>query len=156
MSISALQEYQAAQRRKTIDAIERAKKEIEHEMAQFGYYPHNGGRLSKLETLRRAGVSPQTLKNETHAETAASLARWIGRIKNSAPTLKPEADDAKSNKIRNLEHRLNAVVAHYDRFKLEYNELLHRCETLETENAALRDQIVGTTRSNVVALKLNR
>jgi hypothetical protein len=143
--------YQASQRQKTVDAIEAAKKVIETEFEQHGYYPHNGGRLSKQEVLRRAGVSAQTLKNATHKETAEALDRWLNRVKKTAPTLKPEADDAKASKIEALEQKLAEMAAHYDRFKLEYNELLHRCEALEAENADLRRQVAD--KDKVVPLK---
>jgi hypothetical protein len=62
MNSDAVVAYQADRKRKTIDAIELAKTTIERELAQHGYYPRNSGRLSKLEVLRRAGVSAQTLK----------------------------------------------------------------------------------------------
>lgn len=144
--------YQANQKQNTIGAIEAAKQTIEDEFVEHGYYPHNGGRLSKLEVLRRAAVSPQTLKNATHKETAEALDRWLRRIKKTAPTLKPQTEDAKANKIKVLETRLAEVVTHYDRFKLEYNELLHRYEDLEAENTALKRQLAGT--SNVAVLKI--
>ena len=139
--IQSLVAYQANQKQNTIGAIEAAKRAIENEFVEHGYYPHNGGRLSKLEVLRRAGVSPQTLKNATHKETSEALDRWLCRIKKTAPTLKPQAQDAKVNKIKALETQLAKVVTHYDLFKLEYNELLRRYEDLETENAALKRQL---------------
>jgi len=143
-NVQSLVAYQASQKQKTIDAIEAAKATIEAELAEHGYYPHNRSRLSKLEVLRRAAVSAQTLKNATHKETADALERWLKRIKRTAPTLKPQAEDAKANRIAALEKRIADVVAHYDRFKLEYNELLYRCEDLETENAALRQQLAAS------------
>jgi predicted RNase H-like nuclease (RuvC/YqgF family) len=151
--IQSLVAYQANQKQNTIDTIEAAKRAIESELAEHGYYPHNSGRISKLEVLRRAAVSAQTLKNATHKVTAEALDRWLRRIKKTAPTLKPQAQDAKANKIEALETRLAEVVAHYDRFKLEYNELLHRCEALETENAALKRQLAEA--SNVTILKFS-
>jgi hypothetical protein len=151
--IQTLAAYQANRKQNTIDAIEAAKRMIEAELAENSYYPHNGGRLSKLEVLRRASVSAQTLKNATHKETAEALDRWLRRIKKTAPTIKPRAEDAKAHKIAVLETRLGEVVAHYDRFKLEFNELLHRCETLEAENAALKRQLAEA--SNVTVLKFS-
>lgn len=143
--------YQSGQRQKTIDAIELAKKAIKAELEQHGYYPQNGGRLSKLEVLRRAAVSAQTLKNATHKETSEALDRWLNRIKKTAPTLRAEAGDAKTQKIADLEQKLVAIAAHYDRFKLEHNEALIRIEQLETENAELRRQLAAGTK--VLVLK---
>jgi chromosome segregation ATPase len=141
--------YQANQRQKTIDAIEAAERAIEAELDEHRYYPQNGGRLSKLEVLRRAGVSPQTLKNPTHKETAAALGRWLSRIKKTALTTGAEAENVKAGRIEALEQRLVQMAVHYDRFKLEYNELLHRCESLEAEvtrlTAALVEAIKGDT-----------
>jgi hypothetical protein len=148
--------YQARQKQKTIDAIAAARQAIETEMAQHGYYPQNGGHLSKEEVFRRAAVSRQTLKNATHKETAEALDRWLIRIKKAAPTLKPEAEDAKAGKIAALEKKLGEVIMHYDRFKLEYNELLHRCEALEGQNADLRRQVVESAGSKVVKLEGRR
>lgn len=152
MSNEALLSYQAGQRQKTIEAIERAKRAIEQEIRQHGYYPGNGGRLSKLEVLRRAGISPQTLKNRTHKKTTSSLDRWMKGMKKTAPTLRPEAEGIKKSKIDALTAKLQSLAAHYDLFKLEYNELLHRCETLEEENADLRERLAGGTGANVVPL----
>jgi hypothetical protein len=118
---------------------------------EYGYYPHNGGRLSRLEVLRRAAVSPQTLKNATHKETSEGLDRWLRRIKKTAPTLKPQAQDAKVNKIKVIEAQLAKVVTHYDLFKLEYNELLRRYEDLETENTSLKRQLAKN--SSVMAIR---
>jgi hypothetical protein len=52
-----------------------------------------------------------------------------------------EVEDAKGSRINELENRLDKVTTHYDLFKLEYNDLLHRCEELEIENASLRKEI---------------
>jgi hypothetical protein len=155
-SADSLVAYQAKQKQKTIDAIAAARQAIATEINQLGYYPDNGGHLSKLEVLRRAGVSPQTLKNATHKETAEALDRWLARIKKTAPTLKPEAEDAKAGRIAALEKKFAEVVSHYDRFKLEYNELLHRCEALEAENADLRRQVVEGAGPKVVTLEARR
>lgn len=156
MNSDAVVAYQAERKRKTIDAIELAKTTIEQELAQYGYYPLNSGRLSKLEVLRRAGVSAQTLKNPTHKETASSLDRWMRRIRKSAPTLTPEAEDVKGSRIRDLESRLDKVTTHYDLFKLEYNDLLHRCEELEVENSSLRKQINDGLGGKLVPFKGKR
>lgn len=153
-NIQSLVAYQTGQKQKTIAAIEAAKSMIESELAQHGYYPYNRGRLSKLEVLRRAAVSAQTLKNATHKETAAALDRWLKRLKKTAPTIKPQVEDAKANRIEALEKRLTDVVAHYDRFKLEHNELLYRCEDLEAENAALRRQLAAS--HNIISLAPDR
>ncbi len=140
-NIEGLRAYQARQRQKTIDAIESAKRAIEAELDKHGYYPQNGGRLSKQEVLRRAGVSGQTCKNPAHKETSAALDRWIKRIKKNAPTIPSQAKDAKAQRIAELEERLSLLARHYDRFKMEYNELLHQVETLERENAGLKRQL---------------
>lgn len=152
MSNEALLAYQASRRKKTIEAIETAKRVIEQEISLNGYYPENGGRLSKLEVLRRAGVSAQTLKNQTHRQTASALERWMTRMRKTAPTLKLDADGVKKSKIDALSAKLLQVAAHYDLFKLEYNELLHRCEALEEENTALREQLASNQGTNVVQL----
>jgi hypothetical protein len=145
--------YQASQRQKTINAIAEAMKTIGTEMSEHGYYPHNGGRLSKLEVLRRAKVSAQTLKNATHEKTADFLDRWLSSLKKTAPTLKVEAQDAKGSKIAFLEKKLVQVVGHYDRFKLEYNDLLQRFDAMETESRALRNQLARDTGASLEFLK---
>lgn len=146
--------YQARQRRKTVEAIEVAQRTIEAEMSEHGYYPRNGGRLSKLEVLRRAGVSAQTLKNATHRETAAALDRWLSRVKKVAPTLRPQAEDAKVRRISDLEQKLAQTMSHYDLFKLEYNEALREIEELKAQNADLRRKLGAA--SKVTHLKARR
>jgi hypothetical protein len=148
-------EYQTENKQQTIGKIEMAKHAIEAELQEHGYYPHNNGRITRREICRRAGIGESTLKNRTHSETAEKLNCWLKRIKKAAPTLKPEAEDAKQVRITELTDKLNQIAQHYNRFKLEYNELLHRCEMLEEENASLRRRITEFQSNGIKVISLN-
>jgi FtsZ-binding cell division protein ZapB len=138
---SRLKAFQAGNRQRTVEKVESTIRAIEAEMSKHGYYPHNGGRVTSKELCRRAGIGESTLKNKTHAETVALVHRWLERLKKRAPTLKPEADDAKQQRIAALAAQVEQIAQHYHRFKLEYNALVEANARLEDENANLRRQL---------------
>lgn len=144
-----LREYQAANRQRTVERIEAAMRAIDAELAEHGYYPDNGGRVTRKELYRRAGLGESTLKNRTHADTAEAVDRWLKRLKKRAPTLKPQAEDAKQARIADLMVQLDCISHHYNRFKIEYELIQRRSTELEEENAALRKKLAAEASSAV-------
>jgi hypothetical protein len=142
-----LREYQAGNRLRTVEKIEAAMGTVEAELASHGYYPENGGRLNRRELCRRAGLGESTLKNRTHADTATAVDHWLKRMKNRAPTLKPEVEDAKQARIVGLVAHLERIARHYNEFKIEHEKLQKKNAELEKENTALRKEL-GTARAD--------
>lgn len=136
-----LREYQAGNRLRTVEKIEAAMGTVEAELARHGYYPENGGRLNRRELCRRAGLGKSTLKNRTHADTATAVDHWLKRMKNRAPTLKPEVEDAKQARIVGLVAQVERIARHYNDFKIEHEKLQRRNTELEEQNTALRHEL---------------
>ncbi len=140
-----LREYQTTNRLRTVERIAAAMRAIDAELAEHGYYPENGGRITRKELCRRAGLGESTLKNRTHVDTAAMVDRWLERLRKRAPTLKPKAEDAKQARIADLVVHLDRIAHHYNRFKIEYELIQRRNAELEEENAALRKKLAAST-----------
>ena len=140
-----LREYQAGNRRRTVERIETAMQSIDAELALHGYYPENGGRITRKELCRRAGLGESTLKNHTHADTVAAVDRWLKRLKKRVPTLKPQAEHAKQVRIADLAAQLDRIAHHYNRFKIECEAIQRRNAELEEENAAPRKKVAAST-----------
>ncbi len=136
-----LRAYQLANKRRTIEKLNAAMREIEAEIKNRGFYPENQGRMNLRELCRRAGLGESTLKNKTHAATAAMARRWLARLKKAAPVAKPAAEDAKQSRIEELTGQIERIAQNYNRFKIEYDALLKQNAELEEENAALKRRI---------------
>ena len=136
-----LREYQADNRRRTVEKVKAAIQTMDAELAEHGYYPHNDGRITRKEVCRRAGLGESTLKNRTHANTAVMVDRWLKRLRKRAPTLKPAAEGAKQARIASLTEQLHRIANQYNRFKIEYEQLQKTNCELEEENIVLKQQL---------------
>ncbi|WP_341022286.1 hypothetical protein [Brevundimonas diminuta] len=108
--------------------------QIEVELAA-GVYPHNGGRLTRREFCRRAGIGESTLKNLTHAETSKLLSRWLEAVAPSR-TRKPAERPAGSGATQIAE-----LARELDLFKLQYAKLEKEHRDLAAEASGLRKQL---------------
>lgn len=150
-----LRAYQVANRRRTVEKIQGAMRAIEREIKDRGFYPENQGRVNLKELCRRAGLGESTLKNKTHAATAATARRWLARLKKTAPVAKPAAEDAKQARIRELIGQVDQVAQNYNRFKIEYDALLERNARLEEENADLKRTLLEFAPGNPAVVPLS-
>jgi hypothetical protein len=137
----SLRAYQAANRQRTVERITAAMQAVEASVTEHGYYPENGGRITRKEVCRRAGLGASTLKNRTHAATAAMVDRWLQRLKTHSPGLKPKAEDARQRQIATLQAQVDRSTQTYNLFKIKYDQLEKRNIELEEENATLRQQL---------------
>lgn len=153
-----LRAYQLANKRRTVEKLEGAMRAIEAEIKDGGFYPQNQGRMNLRELCRRAGLGESTLKNKTHAATAAMARRWLARLEKTAPVAKPAAEDAKQARIAALTGQIDRIAQNYNRFRIEYDALLKQKAELEEENAHLKRRLVELTPGNprVVSLPPRR
>jgi hypothetical protein len=133
----ALKAYQASRRTDTLSALRAAMKAIEGEIAEHGFYPRNGARVTRNELCRRAGIGLSTLKNPSHAATKAEVASWLGRVSHIAPKVRAAEGEGEGSSAT-WRARYMALACQYHRFKVLYDELFDRCAALEAENAQLK------------------
>jgi hypothetical protein len=133
----ALKAYQASRRTDTLSALRAAMKAIEGEIAEHGFYPRNGARVTRNELCRRAGIGLSTLKNPSHAATKAEVGAWLARVSKVAPRAHAAEGEGESSSST-WRMRYMALASQYHRFKVLYDELFDRCAALETENAQLK------------------
>jgi AraC-like DNA-binding protein len=145
-----LLEYQRKQRQRVVDAINAAQREIEAEIAEHGYYPKPGKRLTAREVCRRAGVGTSTLKNKTHEVTRSNLRTWLHRMKLETGD---RSEPAVPKSSASTEQYIIELARKFDRFKLQYEMLEARCLALEEENAKLRAMISQNESGSVTLLQ---
>lgn len=154
----------ASTRQRTIDAaakVVKAMAAIELDIEQHdGIYPFNKGTVNQAEVCRRAGISKQTLQNETHRETTrATIDRWLLELsskritgsKNVRREVTSRADTWKNA------HALIATKYHIATLDLkdanaELKEARARIDELEKIVEALREQIASYPTSNLRSL----
>lgn len=146
----ALKAYQASRRIGTLSALRAAMKTIEGEIAEHGFYPHNGARVTRNELCRRAGIGLSTLKNPSHEATKAEVGAWLARLSKVAPRARP-AEGSGDSGSATWRARYMSLASQYHRFKVLYDELFDRCATLESENAQLKQDAL-----KVVPLRTGR
>lgn len=137
MSSQDLLAYQARNRDRTVEKIKAAMAAIEAEIKKAGFYPENQGRVTIKEVCRRAGVGHSTLKNSAHRETVELVRRWLQRQRKTAPVVKADVENLKRQRHKALVEQVETIARHYNRFKIEYDELMNTVASLERDNAAL-------------------
>lgn len=120
---------------------------IEGEISEHGAHPHNGGKLTLVEIVRRAGVGESTLRNRHHLAIKGHVKSWLKKIGSEAPITKGAAKADSAKKVAFYEDALR---------KVNTEALLWREElqALRLENQRLRDQLSAMSKpsSNVVPM----
>jgi hypothetical protein len=148
-----LLEYQRERRSKIIELLAEAKTTIEKEIDELGYYPRNQGKLTAKELVSRAGIGYSTLKNPTHKSTAASVKKWVKRMKLKLQT--SNRQEPGQSEGSSLERELTLLTRKFDLFKLQYDEIEARCDALEHDNSLLRDENAALRAEKVKVVSLD-
>lgn len=119
---------------------------VDAEVAQYGFYPHNRKRLTKIHVLTRAKVSKSTLKNPAHVETRKEFDKWLKDLRIRLKKRKSGSVDF--DKVNSMRSAVNAIASELHIMKLEFNEAQLRIAELEAANAEL------TNRNNEMATEL--
>lgn len=107
--------------------------------ANAGVYPHNRGRITQTEVCRRAAVSKVTLQGPAHKTTTkVDVDSWVAahNIKSA-----PEVQRATSDRADRWKADHHKVATQYAIAMLDLVEAENRIRALESQNAALREQL---------------
>ncbi len=126
------------EKQETIAKIDHIISVVEAEISEYGYYPHNRKRLTKIHVLTRAKVSRSTLKNPTHEKTKRQFDQWFSGLRKRLD--KPRPGEVDFDKINSMRNALNAIATELHLMNLEYNEALLKIEGLEAAKAELTDR----------------
>lgn len=148
-----LLEYQRERREQVIDRLAEAKTTIEREIDELGYYPLNEGKLTAKELASRAGIGYSTLKNPTHKSTAASVKKWVKRMKLKLGT--SNRQQPSQSEGSSLERELTLLTRRFDVFKLQYEKIEARCDALEHDNSLLRDENAALRADKIKVVNLD-
>jgi len=137
MSSEDLRAYQGKNRDLTVERVEAAKAEIKKKIADRGFYPENGGRVSINEVSRVAGIGKSTLKNPTHKTTRTKLQQWLHALRKTAPAAAADPNIIDKDHPKSIAEQIEIIAHNYNKFKIIYDGLLERCTWLEDRNIEL-------------------
>lgn len=146
----ALQAHAKSRSQRVVAKLQEAMKTIEAEIdSQDGIYSFNGGRLSRAEVCRRAGIASAVLEGKAHKTTTlVALNRWldsirerlIGGHKKVRQAVTRRADDwkARAQQFANQAH-----LYHLQMISLEHRlqEARARIAELDAENGRLSSEV---------------
>lgn len=145
----------AHQKRVTfVSKLDKAMKAIEADVDEnAGLYPFNGGRISQSEVCRRAGVSKVTLQGKGHkGTTKVWVDKWVERVQAQVVSGKRSVRKTITGRVESLKAAHAKIANKWHVAQLSFDSAQNRIRELETENAALREQLSVTGERKVVAL----
>jgi hypothetical protein len=138
--------WAANEKQETIAKIDHIMAVVDAEVAEYGYYPHNGKSMTKIHVLTRAKVSPSTLKNPTHVKTRQDFNKWYKNLRKKLNA--PRSGTVDFDKVNSMRDAINAIASELHIMKLEHNEARLRIAELQAANAEL------TSRNNEMSTEL--
>ena len=157
MSAADLAKAQKERFDQSVSSIKAAIGHIENEIAKYGYYPGNKGRVTMAEVCKLAGISPSTLKNKRHHTTRQRVKNWLETLRKRAPTARADASAFKRAKDKELLAQVEMIAGNFNRFKIKYDAAIEEAETLrrrvrelESDNEALTIQLNAARRNTQV------
>lgn len=122
--------------------ISSALVEIEEEIAaNGGVYPKNGGSLSLLELVRRAGISESTLYKKNNAELAIWTKNRLSTLAaRNSEQLRAKREQA-TDRVSAWRERVSELESKYLVVNLQLQKARHEIEVLEADNRALKEAI---------------
>lgn len=157
-----LRAHAAGRTKEVVKKVRAAMRSIEADVeGKDGIYPLNGGRLSKAELCRRAGISEITLMGKAHkASLNVEVDAWLKQIRTGMRQGKKSVRRAVTDRADQWKAHLDEIAQRYVEAKLELIECRAQLETLakekaalEAENASLREQV---TAGKVVGIRSRR
>lgn len=131
--------YQRAQKAAVIAAVKKAVSAIEADINAANGSVH-GVKICRAEVCRRAGIGQSTLKNPSHFDTRAFVAKELARLKvlskrgrRQAPA-ETQAVDPRANTIKNLAIQLDAAMRHIDALRAELKQTQLSLEALKIKS----------------------
>ncbi len=132
------------------DALKSMETDIERHQ---GLYPYNAGRLTQSEVCRRAGISKQTLQNQTHRNTTRLLIdEWLDTVRRRTITGSHVVRRAVTDRVEAWK-KLHSDIAHA--YLIDSMHLINarrRINELEILNRHLQAQLDKTSVKRIAIL----
>ncbi|AWH33919.1 hypothetical protein C1930_14150 [Stenotrophomonas sp. SAU14A_NAIMI4_8] len=112
--------------------------------ANEGIYPFNGGRASKAEVCRRAGVSKVTLQGFAHrATTSKRIDAWLKGLRDKMLVGRKSVRKAVTLRADNWRELYLQAVRQTDLYRIEAIAQQHLLSTAQQQIAELELQVKG-------------
>jgi hypothetical protein len=147
----------SARKAKTCAKIDAAMRQIEREIDENGgLYPHNAGRLSQQELLRRARLSSAALQKRTHQALRNQVNAWLRQISKRSVTGSENIRANIASRITQARGEKDTILVRWHEAELEHaigqEELAkerNRVAELEREVERLRCLLSASSKSSL-------